>query len=202
METSTSSPQAAPRRLRIVGVAGSGKSHLARDIAQRLDLARLELDAVFWDADWTLRDLDEALDIVHDFVTSHPAGWVIDGNWTSRLGGHLDPGTRHGADVVVWLDHSRCTTMRRIVTRTVRRGILRRELWHGNRESPWWWLHWDPERNIVRWTWVKHPEVRARMERMIAAGTPVVRLRTQTDVDEWLAATVAQWPTTSRSRGR
>ena len=98
---------ATARRIRVVGISGSGKSRLATQIATATGLARLELDAVFWDADWTFRDLESARALVRDFQAEHPEGWVIDGNWLSRLDGMLDPGTDDGPDLVVWLDHPR-----------------------------------------------------------------------------------------------
>ena len=175
-------------KLRIVGVSGSGKTRLARQAGDALGLAVLELDAVFWDAGWQHRDLDEALALVRGFVADHPEGWIVEGNWSSRLDGLLDPGTDGGADAFVWLDHPRSVVLRRVVARTLRRGLTRQELWHGNRERPAGWIRWTPERNIVRWAWTQHPVTRERMQRRIAAGEPVVRLAGQRDVDAWLAA--------------
>lgn len=177
-----------PTRLRIVGTSGSGKSRLARAVARARALPLLELDAVFWAEGWTYRDLEEARAIVRGFVAAHPEGWVVEGNWTSRLDGLLDPGTPGGADAVVWLDHPRGLVMRRVVGRTLRRGLRREELWHGNRERVSSWLRWAPEENIVRWAWTNHPVMRERMEERLAAGMPIVRLRGQREVDAWLAA--------------
>ena len=129
-----------------------------------------------------------ALALVRGFVADHPEGWIVEGNWTSRLDGLLDPGTDGGADAFVWLDHPRSVVLRRVVARTLRRGLTRQELWHGNRERPAGWIRWTPERNIVRWAWTQHPVLRERMQRRIAAGEPVVRLAGQRDVDAWLAA--------------
>lgn len=175
-------------RIRIVGTSGSGKSVLADRVAARTGLARLDLDAVFWDAGWRMRDLAEAHRLVREFVDGHPDGWVADGNWTSRLGGMIDPGTPGGADTVVWLDLPRPRVMRQIVARTLRRGILREELWHGNRERLGNILRRDPERNIVRWAWTNHPITRSRMLARIAAGEEIVRLRGRPEIEEWLAS--------------
>lgn len=175
-----------PRRIRVMGVAGAGKSRSARDIASVTGLPMLELDAVFWGADWTMRDIEEGRGLVREFLASHPEGWVIDGNWTSRLEGLLDPGSPEGPDVVAWLDPPRRTVMRRVVSRTLRRGILREELWHGNRERPSTWLRSDPAENIMRWAWTQHGPMRDRMTERIAAGWPVVRLATQRDLLSFL----------------
>ncbi|GAA1934996.1 AAA family ATPase [Microbacterium aoyamense] len=176
-----------PRRIRVVGNSGSGKSTLAAEISRRTGLPRLELDEVFWDAGWRYRDLDEAHALIDAFVAEHPEGWVIDGNWTSRLEGRLDPGTDAGADLVVWLDHPRPLVMSRVIRRTARRGILREELWHGNRERPSTWLSRDPHENIVLWSWTNHRATRERMTERMDAGQPVVRLAGRRAVGRWLA---------------
>jgi hypothetical protein len=67
-------PTTPPARIRIVGTSGSGKSRLAEDVAARMHIARLELDAVFWDAGWTYRDLEEAQGRVRAFLAAHPEG--------------------------------------------------------------------------------------------------------------------------------
>lgn len=181
-----STPTHPPARIRIVGTSGSGKSRLAEEVAARTRRARLELDEVFWDAGWTYRDLAEAQARVRAFLAAHPERWVADGNWNSRLGGLMEPGTPGGADVVVWVDHPRRVVMWRVLRRTLRRGILREELWHGNRERVRSWLKWKPEDNILRWAWTSYPTMQRRMEARIAAGDPVVRLRGQREVDEWV----------------
>ena len=43
--------------------------------------------------------------------------------------------------------------MSRVVRRTLRRGLLRTELWHGNREDLRNLLDRDPEQNVVLWSW-------------------------------------------------
>src|SRR6185312_6425985 len=106
--------------------------------------------------------------------------------WTSRLDGLLDPGTPGGADLLVWLDHSRPLVMARIVRRTLWRGVRRTELWHGNRERPANWLRWDPDVNIVRWAWTQHATGRERMRQRMADGMPVERLSGQRAVDAWI----------------
>ncbi|SDQ26864.1 toxin [Microbacterium sp. cf332] len=175
-------------RIRIVGTSGSGKSVLADRVSAHTGLPRLELDAVFWDEGWRMRDLDQARDRVRAFVRDHPQGWVADGNWTSRLGDILDPGTPGGADTVVWLDLPRRRVMRQVVGRTLRRVVRREELWHGNRERAANLLRWHPEKNIVRWAWTNHHVVREGMLERIAAGERIVRLRDRSEIDRWVAS--------------
>ena len=166
------------RRVRVVGTSGSGKTTFARRLARALDAPYVELDEVFWGPGWVKRDVAEA----HADLRARTAGpvWVVDGNWDSRLGDLLD-----GADAVVWLDHPRRTVMARVVRRTLRRGILREELWHGNRESLANLRYLDPEQNIVRWSWTSYPRVRARYAAR-SDDPRMVRLRGRHQAEAWL----------------
>ncbi len=175
---------AAPRRVRVVGNSGAGKTTFARALAKRLGLPHLELDAVFWDAGWVLRDLAEARALVDDFLCGPGRdGWVADGNWNDPLGGALD-----AADTVVWLDPPRLLVTSRVLRRTVSRAVTRRELWHGNRERLGRLLDRDPEENLVLWSWTQHHAYRERYGALAATGAPVVRLRGPREARRWLEA--------------
>lgn len=166
--------------MRVVGTSGAGKSTLARRIAAVVDAPYVELDEVFWGPGWVKRDADEARAELRARLAA-PA-WVVDGNWET-LGGDL----YDGADTVVWLDYPRRVVMSRVVRRTLHRGLLRTELWHGNRESLRNLLRRDPHENIVLWAWTSHPRVRERwLERCTEPGAPVVRLTSPRATRRWL----------------
>jgi adenylate kinase family enzyme len=99
------------------------------------------------------------------------------------------------ADTIVWLDLPRRIVMTRVIWRTIRRVLTREELWNGNKE-PWTNLyHWDPELNVIRWTWVTHPERREKYRRASSDGSwahaEVVRLRSPEAVENFLGSTAA-----------
>jgi len=166
-----------------VGTSGSGKTTFAGRLAARLDVPHLELDEVFWDADWTKRDPDEARALIGAFVTSAARGWVTDGNWPAGTEGLLDD-----ADAFVWLDYPRRTVMARVVRRTLRRGLLRTELWHGNREDLRNVLTRDPDQNVVLWSWRSHAHNRDRYSALATGSSiPVIRLRSPREASRWLA---------------
>lgn len=115
------------RRICIVGTSGSGKTTLARQLAARLDIPHVEMDALFWQPGWTPAEratlrarLAEAL--VGD-------AWVVDGNYSS-----VHDLTWARADTIIWLDYSFPLVLSRVTRRTARRLITGAELWNGNRE--------------------------------------------------------------------
>ena len=179
-----------PRRIRIVGVSGSGKTHLAKAVSAGTGLDHLELDQVFWDAGWEFRDVVAARALVSEFLRAHADGWVIDGNWSSRLQGMLDRDAPAGPDLVVWLDYSRTLVMWRVVRRTLGRALLRTPLWHGNKERPSTWLSRDPHENIALLAWQQHPRLRQRLRDQLDSGDTagLVVLSSRRETREWLNA--------------
>ena len=166
------------RRVLVVGQSGSGKSTLAEVLATRLAVPRVELDALFHGPGWVpsptfVADVEAA--------TSGEA-WVVDGNYRVHVGDLL----WSRADTVVWLDLPRTTTLRRAITRTARRALLRTELWNGNRERLRTVLR---ATHPIRWTWQTHARHRAEYEALLAdpqwAHLRVVRLRTAAEARRW-----------------
>jgi adenylate kinase family enzyme len=111
--------------------------------------------------------------------------WVVDGNYSA-----VQPLIWARADTVVWLDLPRLVATARVARRTVRRAWTRQQLWNGNREPLTNFTRWDPEHNIVRWSWVKHPEYAQRYGAAMVdprhAHLRFVRLSSAADVERFL----------------
>ena len=174
------------QRISVVGSSGSGKSTLARRAADRLQMAFVELDAFQHLPDWQQRDPTEFAQLV-DGACPAEGRWVADGNYSQA--------TMHGvvwerAEMVVVLDLPRRVVMRHLMGRSVRRLVTREELWNGNRESLRNLLSWDPERNVIRWSWVHHHQYAARYR--AAADDPCwahldfVHLTSRAEADAWI----------------
>ena len=109
-----------------------------------------------------------------------PDGWVIDGNYETKLGGLV----LDAADTIVWLDLPLRFKLRRLWRRTTHRIRKQVELWSGNRES--WrggFLGWN---SLFVWTlrsWVRH---RREWPRKFAGDPRVVRLRSVGEARRWL----------------
>jgi adenylate kinase family enzyme len=139
----------------MVGVSGSGKSTLGRDLAARLGVPYVELDAIFHQANWTPLPGEEFRRRVTAIASGD--GWVIDGNYSAVLRRVWER-----ADTVVWLDLPRRRVMRRIIWRTVRRAAGRVELWNGNRERWRNLFTWDEQESVIAWAWHHYPIYRER----------------------------------------
>lgn len=143
------------RRVSVVGVSGSGKSTLGRELAARLAVPYVELDAIFHQPGWTPLPEDEFRRRVSAVAAGD--GWVIDGSYSA-----VQPLVWERADTVVWLDPPRRTVMRRIIWRSVRRAAGRVELWNGNRERWRNLLTWDEEESVISWAWHRYPVYKCR----------------------------------------
>ncbi|MFE7408822.1 toxin [Isoptericola sp. NPDC057559] len=137
------------RRVSVVGAVGSGKSTVSRELAARLGVRRVELDALFWGPDWTPRPHEQLLADARREIAGD--AWVIDGNYTTAL----QPEIWARADAVVWLDPPKQVVIAQVYGRTLARAVDRTELWPstGNRQrwrdvlAPW------RKDGIVRRSW-------------------------------------------------
>jgi adenylate kinase family enzyme len=127
-------------RVVVIGSSGAGKTMFARRLAEILNCAHIELDALYWGPNWTPRPG------FADRVRQTTAGecWTADGNYSvvrDALWGR--------ATAIVWLNYSFPLVFRRAVKRTLRRALLGETIFGGNRESllrtlvdpqgvPWW----------------------------------------------------------------
>ncbi len=86
------------RRIAVIGTSGSGKTTTARTLAGRLRLLHVELDALHWDAGWSMAPLA----VFRERVAQALAGdaWVVDGNY-GKVRDLIWP----RAELLVWLDY-------------------------------------------------------------------------------------------------
>lgn len=172
------------RRVSVVGNSGSGKTTLGKALARRLAVPFVELDSIAHQPNWQRLPKPEFVARVSDLIATD--GWVVDGNY-----GAVQSQVWSRADTVVWFDLPRRTVMRQVITRTVRRGLLRQELWNGNRESLANLYKMDPEESVIRWAWTKHDTYRTRYAEAAAdpslAHLTFIRITSRADARSLLA---------------
>ncbi|MDQ7728550.1 adenylate kinase [Halomonas sp. SpR8] len=119
-------------KINVVGTSGSGKSTLAKQLAVALDTSYIQLDQLFWRANWQGTQDDVFLAKLEEVLATSPKGWVLDGNFDRTR-----PIKWHDVDMVVWIDFPFWRVFSQASTRAVKRIISRQEIWPGtgNRES-------------------------------------------------------------------
>lgn len=166
------------------GASGSGKTTFARTLARRRGALHVELDGLFHQAAWTpLDEGDFRAEVAR--VVAHPS-WVIDGNYR-QVRDVVWP----RAQAIVLLDLAKWRVMVRVARRTLRRVVLRTELWNGNRESWRNLLSRDPEKNVVLWSWISYDRYHRDFVDAARVGAPHARLvvaRSPRQVREILSA--------------
>jgi adenylate kinase family enzyme len=144
------------RRISVVGTSGSGKSHLARELAETLAVPFVELDAIFHQPGWVPLPADEFTARVAAATAGD--GWVVDGNYSTVTRPVVWP----RADTVIWFDLPRRVVMRQIVLRTIRRIAGHAELWNGNQERWRNFFTLNPDESVIAWAWTTHTKNRHR----------------------------------------
>ena len=118
-------------RIVLIGTTGVGKTTMAKRIAQALDMDHIEFDAIRHGPNWTETPDDLFRERLRQLLQGNR--WVGDGNYSFARDVVWPRAT-----MLVWLDYPIWVVQRRLFWRTIRRGVLREELWHGNRERLWW----------------------------------------------------------------
>ncbi|MCK6842352.1 AAA family ATPase [Enterobacter roggenkampii] len=118
-------------KINVIGTSGSGKSTLAKQIATALSIPCIEMDRLYWQANWQGTPDDEFQAKLAQALQASP-DWVIDGNYNRTR-----PVKWRNVDVVVWVDYGFTRTLWQAVTRAMKRAWHKHELWPGtgNKES-------------------------------------------------------------------
>jgi adenylate kinase family enzyme len=163
----------------IASASGNGKTTLGRELAARMQVPFVELDALVHGPGWA-ETPDAALRAEVEPIVAG-SGWVIDGTYPRKLGDLV----LESADLIVWLDLPLRVWLPRLARRTWRRIRRREELWNGNRESVRAAL-WGRE-SLFAYAFRGHFRRRREWPGQLAER-PVIRLRTTSEVERFLAA--------------
>lgn len=167
------------RRILIYGVPGSGKTTLARRLAERTGLPWHSVDDLTFDPGWVPVPDEEQRARIGEICMGKE--WILD----TAYGKWLDiPLAR--ADVTVGLDYPRWFSLQRLVRRTLRRVVDQRPVCNGNRESL---RTMFSRESIILWHFRSFARKRARLRQWAASenGTPVVLFRSSREVEDLLA---------------
>ena len=170
------------QRVNVRGPSGSGKTTTSRRLAQKLGVPHIELDALYWGANWTEPSPEDFRARVEDAISGAEAGWVVDGSYDSKLRGLV----LERADTVVFLDLSLRVCMQRLLRRTTRRVVRREQLWSDNRET--FRGAFLSRNSIFLWLLKTHRRARETMMTRLAPHPhlDVIYLRSPREVEDFL----------------
>ena len=115
-------------RVVVVGSSCSGKTTLARQVAEAIGSPHIELDAIHWGPGWSETPTEKFREEVRRRVQG--PRWVVDGNYSKVR----DIVWSEATDAI-WLNYSFPVVFGRALGRTFRRILLREQLYNENRES-------------------------------------------------------------------
>jgi adenylate kinase family enzyme len=168
------------RRVNVKGTSGSGKTTFGEELAGRLGVPFVELDALHHGPDWTEPTNEEFRARVRAAIDAAPVGWVIDGNYEAKLGETV----LGEADTIVWLDLPLRLKVGRVWRRTSDRIRNDVELWNGNKET--WHNAVGGPQSLFGWMLRTHVRQRREWPRRFGGDPRFVRLRSDTEARSWL----------------
>jgi len=98
------------KRIVVLGCAGCGKSTLAKNLGEKLNLEVFHLDKFFYKPGWIEEDKEIFIQKMKAAVEKD--NWIIDGNYRSSLDIRLSR-----CDLVIYLDFNRFVSLRGIFKR-------------------------------------------------------------------------------------
>lgn len=119
-----------PLRINVVGVSGSGKSTVTRQLSAITRIPAIEMDALYWKPGWVDSTDGEFFPKLEQALEAEE--WILDGNYS-----RTQPIKWRRSTIVMWLDYSFPRTLWQAVRRACKRSFTKEELWPGtgNRES-------------------------------------------------------------------
>lgn len=131
-------------RINVVGTSGSGKTTFAKALAEQLNCPLIEMDALFWKANWTESSDEEFFAKLTQAVA--PDCWVLDGNYHRSA-----PIKWREVDTIIWLDLSFIRTIWQALKRAIARARSGEELWSGTGNCESWRMLFSRD-SIILWT--------------------------------------------------
>jgi len=171
------------KRMVVIGTTSSGKSTLAKALAEKISADFIELDALHWEPNWV-----EAPDeVFRERVETAISGeaWVVAGNY-HVVRDSIWP----KAQVLIWLDYPFHIVFWRLLTRTIRRSVFKEKLFNDNVENIWIHLKLWSEESLFHWLfktyWRRKREYPLLFARPENAHLKSIRLKHPKEADRWL----------------
>lgn len=144
-------------RILIIGCGGAGKSTLARQLGDQLNLPVVHLDKLFWKPGWVESSKEEIDEKIR--LEMEKPQWIMDGNYNRTL-----PERVKRCDTIIYLDFSRFACLRGVLKRVITTyGTVRPDMGEGCPER------FDLE--FLKWIWNYNKDKRERNYRLLNEAT-------------------------------
>lgn len=141
------------KRIIIIGCGGAGKSTLARQLGEKLNLPVVHLDKLFWKPGWEHVSHDE-FDCLHRQALAQEK-WIIDGNFDRTMAERI----QH-CDTVIYLDFNRFACLMGVAKRILTNyGKVRPDMGEGCPER----IDWE----FLKWVWDFNKNKREKNYRLL-----------------------------------
>lgn len=169
------------KRIVVIGTTSSGKSTLARQLADTFNSQFVDLDALYWEENWTPAPILVFFERVEDVVEKN--NWVIAGNYSA---------VRHivweRAELIIWLDYPFHIVFWRLIKRIIYRSTTKELLWGKNIEKGWVHLKLWSEDSLIHWLFKTY--WRRKRETPILIGQyshlKMIHFKHPSEVERWL----------------
>lgn len=117
------------KRIQVVGSSCAGKTIFAKRLSQVLKVPHIELDSLHWEPNWKEADTEIFKTRVAQAIAHKE--WIVDGQYTGKIGNLV----ADQVNIVIWLDLSLMTILKRFFIRSFRRSWSGEVLWNGCQET-------------------------------------------------------------------
>lgn len=161
-------------RILLIGSGGAGKSTLARQMGEKLNIPVVHLDKLFWHPGWvesTKEEIDARI-----FQEIRKPQWIMDGNYNRTLPQRLEY-----CDTVIYMDFNRAACLMGVLKRVLTTyGKVRPDMGEG-----------CPERidfEFLKWVWNFNKNKREKYYRLLneAQGVNTIVLKNRRMVKRFL----------------
>ncbi len=161
-------------RILIIGCGGAGKSTLARQLGEKLDLPVVHLDKLFWKPGWVESTKDEIDEKIRQELAK--PRWIMDGNYNRTM-----PERVKYCDTIIYLDFSRVACLLGVLKRVITTyGTVRPDMGEGCPER------FDLE--FLKWVWNYNRDKRESNYRLLneTEGVQTIVLKNRRAVRKFL----------------
>ena len=162
------------KRIVIIGCGGAGKSTLARQLGEKLNLPVVHLDKLFWRPGW-VQVSQEEFDELHRQALAEEK-WIIDGNFNRTMEERVAR-----CDAIIYLDFSRFACLFGVLKRVLTTyGTVRPDMGEGCPER----IDWE----FLQWVWNYNKNKRERNYRLLneTEGVETIVLKNRKAVKKFL----------------